>query len=316
MGKLSVARLASIVLAFCVATASGLGWVCAVALFLALPLRAQTAQTNTTTITSSSELVLIPAVVNNSSGSHISGLKKEDFVLKQDGKPRPIAIFEEVKTNTARVRRAEGEHETFSNIEPDVAEYHRLSIIVLDFVNTPVLDQVNARSALIKFLTEVANSGEPMCLLALTRGGLTLLHDFTDDPKLLAEGLNRAVNNSPLIHEEVVDPQHPPEPDGPNTPVKNRMEQASTITQLIRDQLQTEAEQAALENKIAASITVQALLQIAKAFRGLPGRKSLIWASSGFPFSLVRARYLCVTPHARSMAATRCNRPTTISGRR
>jgi VWFA-related protein len=287
MGKLGIARLACIVFAFCVATvvASGLGSVCAVVLFLALPLQAQTAQGNAATIKSSTELVLIPAVVNNSSGSHISGLKKEDFVLKQDGKPRPIALFEEVKTNTARVRRAEGEHETFSNIEPDVAEYHRLSIIVLDFVNTPVLDQTNARSALIKFLTEVANSGEPMCLLALTRGGLTLLHDFTDDPKLLAEGLNRAVSNAPLIHEEVVDPHHP---------LGGGLGEA--LTKLIREQLQSEAQQASLENKAAASATVQALTQIAKAFRGLPGRKSLIWASSGFPFSLSPGEPLMCDP--------------------
>jgi VWFA-related protein len=282
MEKLSVAGLTSTVFALCLVTASGLGWVCVVSLFFALPLRAQTAPKSATTITSSSELILIPAVVNNSSGSHISGLKKEDFVLKQDGKPRPIAIFEEVKTSTARLRRADGQHGTFSNTDPDSTAYHRLSIIVLDFVNTPPPDQANARSALIKFLTEVANSGEPMCLLALTRGGLTLLHDFTDDPKLLAEGLNRGANNSPLIHEEVVDPHHPP--DDP------------AITALIRAQLESEARQASLENKIAASITVQALQQIAKAFRGLPGRKSLIWASSGFPFSLSPGEPLMCDP--------------------
>lgn len=273
-GKPGTAKLARIVLASCgvIAVASALGSVCAVTLFLAFPLCAQTAQTNAATIRSSSELVLIPAVVNNTSGSHVSDLKKEDFVLKQDGKPRPIAIFEEVKTTTTRVRRAEGEHGTFSNIEPGFAEYRRLSIIVLDSVNTPAPDQANARSALIKFLTEVANSGEPMCLLALTRGGLTLLHDFTDDPKLLAEGVNRPASSAPLIYEEVVDPHHPIDD--------------AAITKLIREQLQSEAYQASLENKVAASITVQALQQIAKAFRGLPGRKSLIWASSGFPFSL------------------------------
>jgi|HubBroStandDraft_5_1064220.scaffolds.fasta_scaffold30942_1 VWFA-related protein len=291
-GRLGLRRLAGIVLASrgAAAIASALGSACGAsrflgfvfALVLALPLWAQTAPTNVTTITSSSELVLIPAVVKSSSGSHIPGLKKEAFVLKQDGKSKPIAIFEEVKTTTARVRRARGEHGTFSNMEPDVAEYHRLSIIVLDFVNTPASDQANARSALIKFLTEVANSGEPMCLLALTRGGLTLLHDFTDDPKLLAEGLNRAVNDVPLNHEEVVDPHHPP--DDP------------AITKLIREQLQSEAQQASLANKVAASITVQALRQVAKAFRGLPGRKSLIWASSGFPFSLSPGEQLMCDP--------------------
>lgn len=240
-----------------------------IALVLTTPLYSQTAQTKTPTLTSSTELVLIPTVVNDKSGSHISGLKREEFVLKQDGKSQSIAVFEEVKTNPARLRRSEGEHGSFSNVDPGGSEYHRLSIIVLDLVNTPFADQANARTALVKFLSGVAESGEPMCLLALTSGGLTLLHDFTDDPKLLATELSKArANVSPLIHEPIVDPHHP---------VGDGL--AAALTALIRGELQAEAQLASLENKAAASVTIQALHQIAKAFRGLPGRKSLIWAS-------------------------------------
>jgi VWFA-related protein len=239
--------------------------------------RAQTTQSNAPTFTSSTELVLIPTVVTDKSGAHISGLKKEDFALKQDGKSHPIEIFEEVKTDSERVRRSRGEHGTFSNFEPGSSDYHRLNIIVLDFVNTPFADQASARNALLKFVSEVAQSGEPMCLLALTRRGLTLLHDFTDDPKMLAEPLRKAgSNNAPMIHESVVDAGHPPAGDG----------LAAALTAMIRDQLETEAVLASTETKDAAFLTVHALQQIAKAFRGLPGRKSLIWASSGFPFSL------------------------------
>jgi len=250
-----------------------------IVLLLATPLFTQTTETGLAPITSSTELVLVPAVVNDKSGSHLPGLKKEDFVLKQEGKSQSIAIFEEVTTNPGRVRRSAGEQGTFSNIEPagnDSGDYHRLSIIVLDFVNTPFLDQSNARDALVKFLSEVAESGEPMCLLELTSHGLVLLHDFTDDPKQLAIALHQAQASAlPRIHEQVEDPHHPA-----NGPL------AGALTRMIRGQLQSEAQLASLETKSAASLTVQALQQIAKAFRGFPGRKSLIWASSGFPFSL------------------------------
>ena len=250
--------------------------VAGIGLFLAVPLSTRAAQPETATITSSTELVLIPTVINDKSGAHISGLKKEEFVLKQDGKVQPIAIFEEVRTNSTRLRRSEGEHGTFSNVEPGVSGNPRLSIIVLDFLNTPLPDRANARAALLKFLSEVADSGEPMCLLALTGVGLKLLHDFTDDPKLLAIALRQAESGAaPMIHDQVVDPHHPTV--GP---------MAKAITAMIRGQLESEAQIASLESKTAASLTVEALLQIAKAFRGLPGRKSLVWASSGFPFSL------------------------------
>ena len=242
-----------------------------------LSLSAQTASPATPTFKSSTELVLIPTVVSDKSGAHVPGLKKEDFVLKQDGKSHPIVIFEEVKTTPATLRRSEGEHGTFNNFETGGGEYHRLNIIVLDFVNTPFADQANARNELLKFLSEVAESGEPMCLMALTRRGLNLLHDFTDDPRLLAAALRKArADNAPLIHESIVDAGHPPVGDG----------LGAMLTMLIRGQLQSEAALASTETKSAAFLTVQAMQQIAKAFRGLPGRKALIWASSGFPFSL------------------------------
>jgi VWFA-related protein len=246
---------------------------------------AQNQSANTITFSSSTSLVLVPTVVNKS-GSHISGLKKEDFVLKQDGKSQTIAIFEEVKTSSELLHRSKGEHGAFTNFEPGRGEYRRLSIIVLDFLNTPFADQSNARTALLKFLSEVAGSGEPMCLLVLTSGGLHVLHDFTDDPKLLATGLTMATANAaPLTHEQMVDPHHPTG-DG----------LAATLTKLIRGELETEAQLDSLQGKAAASITVQALQQITKAFRGLPGRKSLIWASSGFPFNLSSSPYLMCEP--------------------
>jgi VWFA-related protein len=248
-----------------------------VAFLLTSAIEAQTSPTSAATFTSSTELVLIPTVVNDKSGVHIAGLHKEEFALKQDGKSHPIAVFEEVQTSSSPVRRSEGEHGTFSNFETGGSDYHRLNIIVLDFVNTPFSDEANARNELLKFLSEVAESGEPMCLLALNRGGLTLLHDFTDDPKLLAAALRKAGSNTaPLIHESAVDPGHPPPSDA-----LSRM-----LTKLIRGQLESEAQLASTETKDTTLITVQAFQQIARAFRGLPGRKALIWASSGFPFSL------------------------------
>ena len=255
-------------------------------LFTSTP-ETQGAPPNTAAFTSSTELVLIPTVVSDKTGAHVAGLKQEDFILKQDGKPHPIAIFEEVKTDPTSLRRAAGEHGTFSNVETASSGYGRLNIIVLDFVNTPFSDQANARKELLKFLSEVAESGEPMCLLALTRSGLTLLHDFTEDPKVLAEGVRKVkADTAPLMHESAVDSGHPPPGDA----------LAAALTQMIREQMQSEAVLASTEAKNAASIAVEALQQIAKAFRGLPGRKALIWASSGFPFSLSPPSQLMCDP--------------------
>jgi VWFA-related protein len=258
-----------------------------VALFLPLLSYSQPQPADSTTFTSASELVLIPAVVSTKSGVHISGLKKEDFVLKQDGKSHPISFFEEVQTTSDRTFRSHGEDGKFTNVDPASAEHHRLSIIVLDFVNTPFSDQAIAKEALVKFLGEVAESGEPMCLLMLGRGGLRMLHDFTDDPKLMVESVRKtAANPAPLSHEPIAEAGHPAPTD--------RLGEA--VTKMIREQIQTESHLSSLAAKNQALLTVQGLQQIAKAFRGFPGRKALIWASAGFPFSLSSPASLMCEP--------------------
>ncbi len=251
-------------------------------LIFAAPVFSQTAPAVSQSFSSSAELVLVPVIVEGKAG-HVPGLKKEDFVLKEDGKSQSIDVFEEIKTDPARQRRSQGEGGTFSNFDPGSGGYHRLSIIVLDYVNTPQLDQLVGRAALIKFLLDVAESGEPIGLLALTRGGLIVLHDFTRDPRILAAALRQGAAAAPsLTHEPQVDASHPTGGDG----------LAEALTRMIRGQLEAEAFMNSLENKTRALLTVNALQQIARAFGGLPGRKSLIWASSGFEFSLSPVR-LC-----------------------
>ncbi len=78
-----------------------------------------------------------------------------------------------------------------------------------------------------------------MCLMALTGSGLTVLHDFTDDPKLLAEALSQAKSNSaPLIYEPSVDPHHPT--GGPL---------AAALTAMIRGAMLSETQMASLETE-------------------------------------------------------------------
>ena len=45
-----------------------------------------------TKLTSSIKLVLIPTIVTDQSGGHVSGLKIESFGLQEDGKSRRVAV--------------------------------------------------------------------------------------------------------------------------------------------------------------------------------------------------------------------------------
>lgn len=227
------------------------------------------------TFRSQSELVVVPAVVTDHSGAHISNLKKEDFTVQENGAEQKIAVLEEVHTTTERLNRAAPQPNVYSNNLNGARSERRITIIALDTINTPFLDQAHARSELLKFLGNWVTGGEPMSLVVLTRSGVKVIHDFTTDPRILAQALQRVRNRD----EHLVD--EPSLEAGPEETAVNA--EAQQVFQMMAD---AQENMAAFQRRVAATLTLEAMQQISQAFRGVPGRKSLLWASSGFPFSI------------------------------
>ena len=253
-------------------------------LFVGIALLAQqSGDTQPPSFTSSTELVLVPAVVNDKAGAHIADLTKEDFALEEDGKAKPVALFEEIKASTSKFTRQRGENGSFSNFDQGGGGVRRLGIVVLDFVNTPFSEQSNARQSLIKFLATLGESRESICLLTFTRDGVKLIQNFADDPNILAEAVRKLPsNNDPLSQGPAVETAHPTF----SVDTSKGDFVSEKVKEMIREMILQERGLQSLQRKDAAFITIQGFIQIANAFRGLPGRKSLVWASAGFPYSL------------------------------
>src|SRR6202789_755565 len=64
--------------------------------------------------TARAELVLIPTLVTDKSGNHISGLTKEDFKVFENGAEQKVATFEEITSDAHRVSRP-ADPNVFSN---------------------------------------------------------------------------------------------------------------------------------------------------------------------------------------------------------
>jgi VWFA-related protein len=222
-----------------------------------------------------SELVVVSAVVTDHSGAHVPNLKKEDFSVRENGAEQKIAVLEEIHSTPDRLRRVADKPNVYSNFLAGSPGAHRLTIIAIDAINTPVIDQARARSDILKFLNNWINGGEPVALVMLTRSGVKVIHDFAADPKVLAKALARAKNRN----EQVVD--EPTGEAGPEEDATNAEEQQ--FLQALADAQQNFT---AFQRRIAATITLEDLQSIAQAYSGIPGRKSLVWASSGFPFSI------------------------------
>src|SRR5580692_13011124 len=91
--------------------------------------------------TARAELVLIPTLVTDKSGNHISGLKKEDFTVLENGAPQKIATFEEITSDAHRLSRPKNPNE-FSNSMAGETSSRRITLLMLDLINTRFVDQV------------------------------------------------------------------------------------------------------------------------------------------------------------------------------
>src|SRR5580692_11701638 len=134
------------------------------------------------------KLVLVPTLVTDKSGNHISGLKQEDFTVLENGAEQKLATFEEITSDPHRLSRPQNPNE-FNNALAGGTSARRVTLIVLDLINTPFLDQVNARTELL-YLTKSVNEREPTGLYTLTRSGVQVVHDFTSDPRILVAALH------------------------------------------------------------------------------------------------------------------------------
>jgi VWFA-related protein len=247
--------------------------------------------------TVSTHLVLVPVIVTDKQGKHVTGLKAEDFEVKEDGAVQKIARLDELTADTVKVQATSGNPKSFTN---QVAAEHpkKLEIIALDQINTPFVSGAQGYRGLVEFLAKNVDANTLLALVAITPNGVQIIHNFTTDPSVLvaAVGKVRATLNSKDTRSQDI-PGESSESDAEavqltallgGSSVANIAPGSSNalIAQARAAMQQAHAAADASRETQASLITLECLQQIAQYFQGVPGRKSLIWASTGFKFSL------------------------------
>jgi len=236
---------------------------------------------------SQSVLVQVPAVVTDKQGAHIHNLTKSDFVLLENGKEQKIAFVEEITATNSRPKPAAGSPGTFSNLAFGGEQPRSVTVIVLDNVNTPFLDQVYGRTQLIKYLGERLDSDQPLCLMSIGHKGARSLTGFVNDPHELIKILKKVGSELPAMQGIGENAIAKAITGQVNSPIANAAPPMSAIEAQLRDFVQGgDAIQAAYQQERATEDTLQAFLSIAWSLSGVPGRKSLVWATGSFPFIL------------------------------
>lgn len=228
-------------------------------------------------------LITIPAVVTDKLGNPVTNLTKEDFVVKENGWPQTIAVFEHVKTTDAPILRTVTPDGSFSN-RFNQDEPARLTIIVLDAVSTGITERLEVRKQVTSFIAKNVSVNQPVALLVIVPTGLKVLHDFTTDPKVLVSALQKVSSGKSAQESIAMDEEVLRGRSGP------RKSNADSFDQLVaRESGNIESAFQAfllMQKKRLVVNSLEAFHDIAEAFSGIPGRKSLIWISNGLSISL------------------------------
>jgi VWFA-related protein len=233
---------------------------------------------------SQSILVQVPTIVQDKNGQPVRGLTKQDFEVLEDNKPRNIAVFEETGFADVRITQAATAAGTFSNGLTASRKPNGVTVFLIDTINTPFLDQAYGRKELIHYLASSLDPGQSFALILMNSQGVKVLHDVTRDPAELVQALKKLNGELPAMQGTSANAQALAlsSADGNLSPAYYR---TAAIYNSLRDfALSGETNITTMQQSRAIEITMRSFLQISWALSGIPGRKSLIWATGSFPF--------------------------------
>jgi VWFA-related protein len=225
------------------------------------------------TFKSSSNLVLVPTVVRDRHGKHLAGLTKDMFRLDENGKQQTISFFEEVQASESDSTPYPSPELGYSNLPFDNASRQSLVIIVLDLLSTRPLQREDGKQLMMKFLSNGLPRGQMVAEVCITSNGLQSIHPFSRDTKSLTE----ALRNTPLGAETLMPMQNP---RGTATP-------PNLVDTTMRENV--------------VDTTIGAITELAQAYAGIEGRKTMIFAAGNISELLSEDQIVSSSPVAGSL---------------
>ena len=228
-------------------------------------------------------LVQVPVVVTDKNGNHIHGLSKDNFRVLENGREQTISNFEEIVASTAKIAPPVVAPGEFSNLTLSEKQPRAVTVIALDTINTPFLDQTYGRRELVKYLAKNLDTNQVLALMIITSHGIKIVQGLTGDPAHLLEVLKKVTGEIPGNQGIDLDVQADAATgDIPEVPSASPGADPTAAMDAFVER--GDAIYAQFQQQNAIESTLDAFRAIAWSLSGVPGRKALIWATGGFPF--------------------------------
>lgn len=230
-------------------------------------------------IKSEVRIVLVDVVVTNGNGRPVSGLRKDDFQVVEDGRPQTISFFEEHKgAAPTTISLPPMPVNVFTNY-PKVKSTDSVNVLLLDSLNTQALDQAYVRAQMTKYLQAAASAPAGVRLAIFTLGSrLRMVRGFTADSSGLPMALRDPTSGTdPKVMRELATPLQKAT-DALMIDSQRSPEGRAAIKEFLEEEGSAQAGD-------RAWMTLQAFQQLARYLSSIPGRKNVMWVSGSFPIS-------------------------------
>lgn len=234
-------------------------------------------------------MVIVDVVARDKKGNPIISLQPSDLRILEDGKEQEIKTFTFYKPSLAPS--SPGGDAAF--VPADLPANHfgnaprfssdlALNIILLDSINSNLLNQAYVRTEMIKFLEKLPQ-GQPVAIFTLGRK-LQLIQDFTTDQSALKRTIHAFKGESPVLSQNSVGTSEVSmAPTG--TAAQTLMSNPVTAAFLARIQDFAE-DSTADQTDMRIRYTFEALTSLGKTLSHYSGRKNLIWISESVPMNI------------------------------
>jgi VWFA-related protein len=244
---------------------------------------------------SSAQAVALDVVVTNTKGHPVQGVPKQDFSIREDGRPQVITYFDEVSDHKSDAPpRSEAAKELAPNIftnDSPRPSANSLALILYDQLNTPIVEQQRAKDELLKFLQNKPKDERfAFCVLSER---LQMIQGFTPEESLLVRAMKSqkgSLRYNSMLSEDAESQQTV---DWLTQGSMKLIATNSNFTTAARSLLDTagkieeqDAQRRARDLETRIWLTMDAFTQLARYLAGIPGRKSLIWLSGSFPLGI------------------------------
>ena len=216
------------------------------------------------TFKAKSELIVVPADVTRD-GKPVRGLKRDDFVVRSNGKIQEVRLFQEIEAADPTTA-----HSPSGNVvrnRPGAASTEDTTIVVVDLLNARSVTKLHHST--VEVLQQYADIGLPVSVLAIGKNGLVEIHPLSAPTEHL-KSLIRLLSENP--GDQLVDGQDARFSPGALAAVRDLSRKQAPRRDL------------ALVRRVDFdATTLVAVEEILRAYAPLPGRKKLIWITQQVP---------------------------------